>query len=504
MTGAFTELLKKIQASPNHISPSVYDTAWLAWLYPQAREWLIYAQHPDGSWGAELEYYHDRVISTLAAINAIAATCTNQHDLARIEPGIRYLEKAIPRLSEDVYETVAFELLLPSLVQTGQTLGLKYDQVARLIEPQLPVYYQKLALLPEKMLYAPATTIPHSLEFVGFEKLDHSAIPPLRAGNGSIHNSPSATAFVEVAIKGSGQGQAYLERILAERGNTAPLLFPFELFEIVWSLYHIGLQQSLTTLAPDILPLLDTIKAAWGKNGIGFSKDFLVDPDNTSLGFFILSQFGPLPNPGVFEYFEEEDHFRCYAFERNISLDIHVHIVDSLKSVPDFERRDEMLLKALNILGRYLTDEYIVDKWHVSPYYSTSHAIIGLTGLSDKIIRKQINWLLKTQWPDGSWTFYPKLPRAAVEETAYALLALMTVYEKKGNVPLDVIDRGFDYLLTHYKSAEELPELWIHKGLYNPYYIVEAVILSAMSKYAALQKKAPSSYICLPRFELKE
>ncbi|MEW5958431.1 MAG: hypothetical protein AB1801_11940 [Chloroflexota bacterium] len=490
MTQAFAKLLTKMRHSPNHISPSAYDTAWLAWLFPEAKDWIINTQHPDGSWGAEIEYYHDRVIATLAAVNAIAATSENSHELKQVERGIQYLEKAIPRLPDDVYETVGFELLLPSLVEIGQNLGLKYERIVQLIQPELPKYHQKLALIPPAMLYSRRTTIPYSLEFIGFNNLDHAAIANLRAPNGGIHSSPSATAFVEVATNGSAGGQRYLRHILDSYNNTAPTLVPFETFEIVWSLYHIGLQQDLAALTPEILPLITTLENAWTDEGVGLSKGFVVDADDTALGFFILTQFNIVPNPRIFEHYEVEDHFRCFSFERNISLDIHVHIVDTLKAMPDFPRRDEMLLKALNTLGRYLTDDYIVDKWHISPYYSTSHAIIGLTGLSDNIIQKQIKWLLNTQQANGSWTFYPHFPQAALEETAYVLMALMTVYEKKGNIPFEVIERGFRYMEQNYRPAEKLPSLWISKVLYNPYHIVEAVLQSTMLKYQTLKKDA--------------
>jgi halimadienyl-diphosphate synthase len=193
--------------------------------------------------------------------------------------------------------------------------------------------------------------------------------------------------------------------------------------------------------------------------------------------------------------YEAGDHFQCFPLERNISLDVHIHIVHALKDSIDFPRRDDLLLKALNILGRDLTTDYIVDKWHISPYYSTSHAIIGLTGLADNIIKKQIRWLLRTQRTDGSWTFYPECPAAAVEETAHALLALMTVYEQNGNIPLDVIERGYHYLESHYRSVEELPALWIHKALNNPYHIVEAVILSALVKYQELVKNPVTTFV---------
>lgn len=496
MTQEFTKLLNELKDHPNHISPSAYDTAWLAWLYPEAREWIANNQHADGSWGAELEYYHDRVLTTLAAMNALAATSTNSHELEQIGKGVRYLERVIPKLGQDAFETVGFELLLPSMVQIGQKLGLKYDRIAQLIEPQMPNYYQKLALIPEAMIYSSRATIAHSLEFVGLDKLDRTAIASLRTKNGDIHSSPSATAFVEVATGGSVEGGNYLRSTLRRYNNTAPVLFPFETFETVWSLYHIGLQQDLRALSPAILPLIERLKTGWNeKEGIGLSKEFVVDADDTALGFFILSQFDIMPDPHIFEHYEAEDHFRCFSFERNISLDIHVHIVDTLKAMPPFPRREEMLLKALNTLGRYLTDEYIVDKWHVSPYYSTAHAVIGLTGLSDQIIQKQINWLLKTQQPDGSWTFYPYCPRAAVEETAYVLMALMVVYEKKGNIPVTVIDKGFRYLERRYRSAEDLPALWIGKVLYNPYHIVNSVLQSTLLKYQSLRKKTAMTLV---------
>jgi halimadienyl-diphosphate synthase len=57
-----------------------YDTAWVARLandsgkplFPRALEWLLKHQRRDGSWGGGVEYYHDRVVSTLSAVNALA------------------------------------------------------------------------------------------------------------------------------------------------------------------------------------------------------------------------------------------------------------------------------------------------------------------------------------------------------------------------------------------------------------------------------------------------
>jgi halimadienyl-diphosphate synthase len=276
---------------------------------------------------------------------------------------------------------------------------------------------------------------------------------------------------------------------MARYGGVVPGFAPFELFEIIWVLYHFSLTADLRILRPTVDPLVEFLSNVWTERGVGFSVTFLPDPDDASLAFRVLNKLGKIQDPSFLELYEVGDHFQCFPLERNISLDVHIHIVDALKDSIDFPRRDDMLLKALNILGRDLTTEYIVDKWHISPYYSTAHAVIALTGLSDNIIKRQISWLLKTQRPNGSWTHYPSCPGAAVEETAYALMALMTVSEKQGNIPFEVIERGVRYLERHYSSPEVLPALWINKSLYNPYHIVEAVILSALHQYQQLAEK---------------
>ena len=62
------------------ISTAAYDTAWVARLDElgepvggSALDWLRANQLADGSWGAsEPRYYHDRLVSTLAAMTALA------------------------------------------------------------------------------------------------------------------------------------------------------------------------------------------------------------------------------------------------------------------------------------------------------------------------------------------------------------------------------------------------------------------------------------------------
>jgi hypothetical protein len=99
MTNPIQELLK--QTGPGLMSPSAYDTSWVAQLgdiapdlSKPAMEWLSENQLPDGSWGAPAPmYYHDRVISTLAAMLALTRTGRRTQDKRQIEKGLIALEQ---------------------------------------------------------------------------------------------------------------------------------------------------------------------------------------------------------------------------------------------------------------------------------------------------------------------------------------------------------------------------------------------------------------------------
>src|SRR5205085_1599524 len=64
------------------ISGTAYDTAWLASVpeaaerrasrFPSSLRWLADNQLADGSWGSLVEYEHDRVLCTLAALTPLA------------------------------------------------------------------------------------------------------------------------------------------------------------------------------------------------------------------------------------------------------------------------------------------------------------------------------------------------------------------------------------------------------------------------------------------------
>ena len=157
-------------------------------------------------------------------------------------------------------------------------------------------------------------------------------------------------------------------------------------------------------------------------------------------------------------------------------------MLEALKAAPDFPRKQVLIAKALNVLREQVTQGYLCDKWHISPYYTSAHAVIALAGLDDDFAGQLTQWLLATQQKNGSWTFFPSYPAAATEETAYALLALMYQYKNGHKIPWQQIERGIHFLEGCDSSEKALPLLWIAKVLYAPYLIVESAIFAAFAQ----------------------
>lgn len=75
--GESIRLLKRMDMG--YMRGVAYDTAWVARIknangkpmFPQSLRWVLNHQRPDGSWGCEIGYKHDRIISTLASVLAL-------------------------------------------------------------------------------------------------------------------------------------------------------------------------------------------------------------------------------------------------------------------------------------------------------------------------------------------------------------------------------------------------------------------------------------------------
>lgn len=479
------------------MSPSLYDAAWLVRLravdgagIPDFRDWLLAEQHPDGSWGAAIRYYHhDRILCTLMALVALAEDPQDSAARSAVQRGEKFFWQNAHLVFRDpaFTELVGFELIFPSLLEEARAVGLK-----------LPAHDfglgslrdEKLRLIPPEMILSRGLTTVHSIEFLGrsarAESLDGALFE-----NGSLGNSPAATAYYlwlcgRQGVTPDARAAGYLKRV-SDAYIPTIYLYPFRNFEALWVLNNFALiDRDLSLLAALPAGLLDTMEAGVAGPGVGLDDEFgIPDADCTSVACFLLRLAGRPASPAALVKYEVpgEGFFRTYYFERNPSISTNIHALEALRLMPEYPRRELVRERVRNmLLEKRRFNLFWTDKWHASPYYATAYALIALLngdGRSKDICRDTIDWLIHAQRDNGSWGFFE---RGTVEETAYALLALQHAH-RYGGVGAAVLKRGAAYLEENGKLEDPdatYEPLWLGKCLYAPHNIVRSAILAAL------------------------
>ena len=490
-----------IQNLNQRMGPSPYDIAWLARLrsstntgarWPELIEWLLENQHSNGSWGGKLEYYHDRIICTLAAVIALRENGQSEPAHRAIKHAERYLWRHLHRLPHDPYELSGFELIFPTLLSEARGQGL-----------DVPIHTcgygkiqsTKLRLIPPQMLYSRSISTVYSLEFLGqggdIDRL-HEAINI----SGSVGNSPATTAYYLSLCQSQGvqdeRALGYLEMV--QDLDRVITVYPFHVFESSWVLNNLifsGL--SITELADR--SVLDRLYAEMGPSGMALDPTFgIADGDITSVCCRVLLSAGYDIDPLILAGFQNQETrvFRTYDYERNVSISTNIHALDALRLMPGYPSRSAVQEQiVVTLLDNRKYNIYWTDKWHASPYYATAHALVGLLHQKDYLIhecRHTVDWILHNQRDDGSWGFYQ---RGTAEETAYALTALLHYHQREAIDP-DVLHRGAAYLArTHQGAKSTYPELWLAKSIYAPYDIVRSAILAALILYSETLARSP-------------
>ena len=489
------ELVKNLD---QRISPSFYDTAWLARLrdsndgglhWPDLIDWLLENQHPDGSWGGEIVYYHDRIICTLSAAIAVHENGHSRRAQQAVKRAERYLWHHLHLLPRDPFELVGFELIVPELLVEAQALGL---DVPTHTCGYGEIQATKLRMIPPEMLYSPHISTVHSLEFLG-RSADLDKLQKALASNGSLGNSPATTAYYLLLHGHDRHAIQYLESVLSHSGYVI-VVYPFRTFELTWVLNNLAFSGVSITefVGPDAW---ERLLSDMGPMGVGADPEFgIPDGDTTSACCRLLLSAGYDVDPGVLKQFENKETgtFRTYRYERNASISTNVHALEALNLMPDYpDRRRVQEEIIIMLLDNRTFNMYWTDKWHTSPYYATAHALVALLREGEYLAhacRHTIDWLLHTQRDDGSWGFFED---GTAEETAYVLTALLHYYQHEQIDP-QPLHRGATYLTrTHDEGGSAYPALWIEKCLYAPYDIVRSAILAALILYRETFGRSP-------------
>lgn len=486
MADIITKLIDEI--GPGHMASTAYDTAWAArlgdvdWaLSSRSLAWLAENQLPDGSWGAPAPlYYHDRVICTLAAMIALSYQGRRGHDKSQVDKGREALQRIVGGATQGLQSdpngaTVGFEMIAPTLAAEAEKLGLIKNQGNRILGRLSKQRAKKLSFLKDNMINR-HVTMAFSAEMAGTDGKHMLDIANLQESNGSVGVSPSATAYFATYIKrGDEPSLKYLREVIKPDGGM-PNVAPFDVFEIAWALWNLSFIPELKKNVK-LDPHLNFLSEAWQpKRGVGFAAGYSVkDSDDTGLVYDTLLRFGIEKDLASVLLYEEKDHFRCFDLEANPSISANIHVLGALGQA-GLNAKNSSVSKVIGFLHKAKGGQaFWMDKWHSSPYYATSHAVIACAGLANDLVQDSVDWIIHSQNRDGSWGTY----LSTAEETAYAIQALVVWNDKVGRIPKQVLKNSARWLKEH--MDDPYPPLWIGKCLYSPHLVIRSAVISALA-----------------------
>jgi len=475
----------------NRLSPSAYDTAWMARVrdeggesarWPDLINWLVENQHVDGSWGGKIFYVHDRILCTLAALLALKENHVDRTAPQIIEHGERFVWNNMHRLHTDLMDLAGFEILLPTLIEDAHELGLN-------VPPHNYGYGTirdtKLSKIPMELMTSPEVSLSNAMEYrKGADVL--SILQALQGANGAISNSPSTTSYL--AIMSENQNKAALDWLqsVKNRGYGIPDFHPWTDFEIAWFMQHLS-YSGLSLQNFHDLPVWQTLQSDLTPQGISIHPTYSIrDGDTTAVSIHVLRQAGFDVDPRILHTFEHPENrtFLTFFFERNMSVITNVHALEALSLLSDYPERElvwNTVVRSILALQKYQT--FWVDKWHASPFYASAHTLIALMNVGELQLLEYshfIDWLHNTQHNDGSWGYFGI---GTQEETAFAVLTLMHYHELVRKIDFDLVHRGMEYLYRAQDAHLPYEELYIGKVLYAPIDVINALIFAAKIRY---------------------
>ena len=470
-----------------------YDTAWVGAIksgqnnpyFPEAIEWLLKNQEIDGSWKGSTStpsFICDQMLSTIASVGTLASFEKYERSLY-VQKGLRWISNNLHLINSnnpEFIQSVGFELLFPSLLmRLDRIVTLDFDVMS-----YFKMQQDKLSKLSLSHIITGKTPLLFSIEFLDAlsDKDTNINLDYQISNNGSLACSPASTAWYASKSPKSLPSLLYYIESIRQKDNGWPHFSDSTLFTLSYSLYII--QRSLGYLPNYLKPFAEHLYKNWTPLGVGFSTHFPVpDFDDTILALNVLSKGNLLKEKdlkrfwNILEFYKEKDHFKSYPFEKDPSILVNLHALDTIKDKVFAKEYVEDLLGFFK-MNLMQNNSFGKDKYHYSAFLQNARGIIAFSDIANELSQSCLNWFYENLGSDGSW---PKLMEPNIEEIAYTVMALSfySLYIEK--IDLEILKPSVTYLIEHIFDSFE--PLWISKVLYSPYEIQKSNLFAALILY---------------------
>ncbi|CAI0557647.1 unnamed protein product [Linum tenue] len=331
------ERIKKL-FEKSELSASAYDTAWVAMvpspavspekpIFPGCLTWILENQHDDGSWGLHSVHgggdptlMKDALSSTLACILALKRWGTGDN---HVHSALAFMERNSGSLADSSQQApIGFDVVFPSMVQTltrdfRLNLPLDAAQIDAMIRNNRDVALTGVDRSNGRDAY-----LAYILEGIGSSHQARGNAMRFQRKNGSILNSPSATAAAVIHGHDDALSLGYLRSVL--RTTTAvPAVHPLEIQArlcLIDTVESLGIDRHFRE---EIELALDEIHRRWRQG----EEEIFLDATTCAMAFRMLRLNGYPVSSDVFDRFTEvrfwSDTLEGYLKDERAVLELH-------------------------------------------------------------------------------------------------------------------------------------------------------------------------------------
>uniref|UniRef100_A0ACD5Z948 Uncharacterized protein n=1 Tax=Avena sativa TaxID=4498 RepID=A0ACD5Z948_AVESA len=343
------------------VSPSPYDTAWVAMVpllsgslqdprFPQCVEWISRNQHDNGSWGfnnVDSSTSRDILLSTLACVTALNKWHRGPEEIQR---GLRFIGSNYSIiLDEQSANPIGYNLTFSSLLILAMEMGLEFPISQNDINAILRLREMEINRLDADKSSTREAYMAYVTE--GYVNLlDSNAIITLQRKDGSLFNSPSATAAALIRKYNEGASQ-YLNFIVSKFGSAVPAMYPLNIhykLSIVDKLEKVGISRFFSC---EINNILDMTYSLWMQR----DEEIMLNVETCAIAFRILRMNGYVVSSDllshVAEVFTSVNPPQEYSNDMKSLLEIYnaskVSLLESELVLENIEKWSGSLLKEM-------------------------------------------------------------------------------------------------------------------------------------------------------------
>ncbi|XP_052137658.1 ent-sandaracopimara-8(14),15-diene synthase, chloroplastic-like [Oryza glaberrima] len=286
---------KKLQGV--ELSPSLYDTAWVAMVsergspqapcYPQCIESILQNQHDDGSWGinpSSSSVDKDILLSTLACVVALKRWNVGPYHIKR---GLNFIGRNFSvAMDVKTIAPVGFIITFSGLISLAAGIGLRLPVIQIYIDEIFHLRKIELERDGGGTVSARKAFMAYVSEGLGSLQ-DWDEVMEYQRKNGSLFNSPSTTAAAAI-YSFNDKALNYLDSLTNKFGGPVPAMYPQNIYSQLCTVDALERTGISRIFMGEIRDILDTTYRCWLHN----EEEVMLDILTCAMAFRLLRTHG--------------------------------------------------------------------------------------------------------------------------------------------------------------------------------------------------------------------